>query len=108
MDVAFRTACSRMKSSQQSCSSALLWTSIKLELTCEDRVADFSIAAHVFIQGFDLDHLGARRCLLADGGLITWSEEGWRVVVAVLDVNQNFCKVPLDRDLLVAHLKSSK
>lgn len=81
---------------------------IKLQLTCEYGVAEVSIAAHVLVQGFDLDHLGACRCLLADGGLITWSEEGWRVVVTVLDVHQHFCKVPLDWDLLVTHLERSK
>lgn len=74
-------------------------------LTRVQRVADFSIAAHVLVQGLDPDHLGACRGKVGDAGLVAWAEEGRRVVIIVLHINHHLHKVPFHWHLLVTHLK---
>lgn len=73
-------------------------------LTCVQRIANLGVAARVLVQGLDPNHLGAGGCLVGDGDLVAWTEEGRRVVIAVLHLDHNLHKVPFDWDLLVAHL----
>lgn len=41
-----------------------------LLLTCVQRVTNFSITAHVLVQGLDPDDLGACRHMVGDAGLV--------------------------------------
>lgn len=72
------------------------------------RVADFSVATHVLVQGLDPDDLRAGGGLVGDAGLIAGAKESRRVVVTVLHVNHHLHKVPLHWDLLVTHLRRSE
>lgn len=76
--------------------------------TWVQRIADISIAAHVFIKGFHPYDLRACRGLVRDDGFIAWAEESRWVVITVLHMNHYLHKVSLHRDLLVTHLQRCK
>lgn len=65
---------------------------------------DFSVGSLVLITGSDLYNLCAHHCCVQHFCFIMDAAELWSVKVAVLHMDDDPNKVPLDGDLLVSYL----
>lgn len=75
------------------------------EHTRVQRVADVSVAAHVLVQCFDPDDLRSCGGQVRDCSFVAGAQERWRVIVAVLYLNDNLYKVSLYWNFLITHLR---
>lgn len=76
-----------------------------MALTCLKGVVDFSIGSLVLVKGSDLHNLCAHHCRVRHFCFVMDAAELWSMKVAVIHMDDDSNKVPLDGDLLVSYLK---